>query len=504
MGELMASYGVEVDVWAYSDDKTNAIMASGDLPDIMYVTAQNLELLIDSGSVLELTEYLDQIPSLSKVQSIDTALNYIKEFRSNGTGKLYAMPTLVGPGSNDGTTERTALKIYWNYYDAIGTPEFSSMEELIPILKEIQEKFPESESGNKVYAVGSFYNPSDLNFLNGYASVLGYSGKYYKYMVAANMPEGTCEYILEEDGILYEALSWYNKLYKEGLFDPNSINMARTDHQALIGTGGADGNYILSLADSPGWEPDYMATAFDDEKIYFQNFSTYGGSNLYIVVNAETKNLEGCLRYLNFIANPDAYLSWRSLPEGEKWYVDHDNVIYPTEEGLENIKSGDLFVLSTGEEERLWNVMPICHLGTPTSYVDGEGNYREPLVHCWPEALEIKNATPQGLSWQECYGCNTVIELFEREGILYRSSKLDDAGSFVEAPSDSQQLTISALLDTIINDSWKMIYAESDADFDAIWNNMVSEAEELGAKDIYNWYCENIDNAIQIRDSLTN
>ena len=94
--------------------------------------------------------------------------------------------------------------------------------------------------------------------------------------------------------------------------------------------------------------------------------------------------------------------------------------------------------------------------------------------------------------------------MFEREGILCRESKLDDATSFLEAPSDSQQLTISALTDIIVNDAWKMIYAESDADFQAIWDNMVSEAEELGAKDLYNWCCENIDNAIQIRDSLKN
>ena len=499
MGELMASYGVEVDVWAYSDDKTNAIMASGDLPDIMYVNAQNLELLIDSGSVLELTEYLDQIPSLSKVQGLDTALNYIKEFRSNGTGELYAMPTQVGPGSNDGTTERSALKIFWEYYEAIGMPEFSSMEDLIPILKEIQEKFPESENGNKVYAVGSYYGPTEMNFITGYGTIRGYRTNYFKYMGAANMPEGTCEYLLDENSILYEALSWYNKLYREGLLDPNSINMARTDQQTKMG----DGTYILSMPDAPGWEPNYMATAFDDEKIYYRTFSSYGG-NYYVVVNAETKNLEGCLRYLNFIADPDAYLSWRSLPEGEKWYVDHDNVIYPTEEALEGYKNGEPFVTSTGEAEKLWNVPAICHYGTPTSYVDGEGNYREPIFYCWPEILEINNATPQGLSWQEHYGCDTVVELFEREGILCRESKLDDATSFLEAPSDSQQLTISALTDIIVNDAWKMIYAESDADFQAIWDNMVSEAEELGAKDLYNWCCENIDNAIQIRDSLKN
>lgn len=500
MGDLMASYGVEVDVWAYSADKTNAIMASGDLPDIMYVNAENLEILIEGDMVLELSDYLDEI-DLSKVEGIDTALNFIREFRSAGTGGVYAMPVAVGPGSNDGTTERNALKIFWKYYDAAGFPEFNTMEEIIPIVKQIQEQNPTDAMGNKVYGVGSYYAASDMHFINGYATIFGYASQYYKYMGAGNMIEGEIEYLLEEDGILHKALKWYNTMYREGLFDPNSINMDRSTHQSMISNGGENGTYILSLIDSPGWEPNYMALAFDEEKIFYPNYSPYGNSNQYIVVNAKTKNLDGCLNFLRMCADPDAYLAWRSLPDGEKWYS-KDGVAVPTEAGLEALLKGNEFTTSTGEAERLWNTNPIVNTGTPTSYKDTNGNYREPMVQNWSEVVAAKMDTENGNSWRNHYGAATTIELFESEGILKRNSRLMNANSFLESPSDEQKLIIDALADTIVTASWKMIYAETDGDFDSLWNKMISDAEGLGAKDIYDWCCENVEKAVSIKESL--
>ncbi|MCM1304935.1 MAG: hypothetical protein NC306_12655 [Butyrivibrio sp.] len=64
------------------------------------------------------------------------------------------------------------------------------------------------------------------------------------------------------------------------------------------------------------------------------------------------------------------------------------------------------------------------------------------------------------------------------------------------------QLTIDALKTTIVEASWKMVYAESEDDFNAIWDKMVSDCEGLGAQDVIDWRLADIDNAKQVRDSL--
>lgn len=57
--DYFASRGFNVEVWAYSDEKTNAILASGDMPDIMYIPAKNVDDMIESGMLLNLDDYLD-------------------------------------------------------------------------------------------------------------------------------------------------------------------------------------------------------------------------------------------------------------------------------------------------------------------------------------------------------------------------------------------------------------------------------------------------------------
>lgn len=500
--DMFAEQGLEVEVWAYSEDKTNAIMASGDLPDVMYVKDENLEILIENNMIVNLDDYLDQMPKVTSLDGMDVALNYMREFKSEGTGKLYAMPTSVGKGAEDGTTERNALKLFWNYYAEIGAPEFDSLEELIPILKEIQEQHPTDAAGNQVYAMGTYYDAKNMNYLMGYSTCFGYSSTFFNQMIAANMISGELEYLLETDGILYKALKWFNELYKEGLFDPDSINMDRATHQSMINANGQNGTYIVSLADSPGWAPYYQPAYFADEKICFPNYNTYGVKGSYLVVNANTQKLDACLRLLNMMADPDVYLVWRSMPQGEEWDIESGNVAYITDAYLDSIRNETPFVAENGEENKLFNTTAICHVGVDTSYVDQEGNILPPLAHNWPEALAVSNDSEQFQAWQELYGYDSFVELLESKGALYRESRLLNADSFVELPDDSQQLTIDTLVDTVNTAAWKMIYAESNSDFDSLWKQMVSDAEELGAIEIYDWAVENIENAVKTRDSL--
>lgn len=43
------------------------------------------------------------------------------------------------------------------------------------------------------------------------------------------------------------------------------------------------------------------------------------------------------------------------------------------------------------------------------------------------------------------------------------------------------KLTIDALRDVVVNASWKMVYAESDEEFESLWTQMVKDCEDLGA-----------------------
>ena len=64
-GEFFASRGFNLEVWAYSDERTNAILASGDLPDVMFVPEDSLDIMIQGGMLVNLDEHMDKLPTCS-------------------------------------------------------------------------------------------------------------------------------------------------------------------------------------------------------------------------------------------------------------------------------------------------------------------------------------------------------------------------------------------------------------------------------------------------------
>ena len=143
--------GLDVQVWAYSPEKTNAILASGDLPDVMYVTYKDLQSMIESGMILNLEESLDKMPHLTADPIIMTAVNYVRQFRSADTNQLWAIPALVNVPAEGTDTGRNAVRVRWDVFHAIGEPEVKDVYDLIPIMKQMMEYLPTAADGTKTW-----------------------------------------------------------------------------------------------------------------------------------------------------------------------------------------------------------------------------------------------------------------------------------------------------------------------------------------------------------------
>lgn len=507
-GDYFASRGFNVEVWAYSDEKTNAILASGDMPDIMYIPAKNVDDMIESGMLLNLDDYLDQMPHVQSYDGLDTALNYVREYRSNDTGSVYVMPLVVGDNAThylaSDTTERNAVKLNWAAYEAAGCPEITDMDSLLDATEAMLAAMPTAEDGNPMY--GTVLNSgSDTSYwacMVMWYRMQGYLEQELPYLLEENMVDGTVESILSEDSMYYQGLKWYNSAYKRGLIDPDSISNDRATQKPKV-----DNGYTITPSGYlPGWANTYMPYYVPGTKIYYNYTNTYGDSNYVIGINAKTENLEACLNFIDMLADPDAYLWIRSGPAGEIWDVDENGVATITETGIESAKkygTGGVFTTSSGEEIALWNTpWIVSDGGALTSYTDAEGNPRANMTSTWTEMLEISTDNDAVRAWQKDTGYDTWMDWLNENNAYADSSALDDITTFVSIPDDVMQLTIDSIKDVVTTASWKMVYAESDADFDALWNQMVSDCEGLGAEDIISWRLADIENAKAIRDSL--
>lgn len=509
-GDYFASRGFNVEVWAYSDEKTNAILASGEMPDIMFVPTEDLDSMIQSGMLLNLDDYLDQMPHVQAYEELHTALNYMREFRSAGTGSVYAMPLRVGDDSaylqaND-STERNGVKLNWDAYMAAGCPEITSMDNLLDATEQMLAAMPTAADGNPMY--GTVLNAgSDTLYwacMVMWYRMQGYNEQELPYLLESDMVNGTVSSILSTDSMYYKGLKWYNEAYKRGLIDPDSISNDRATQKPKVD----NGYTITPTGYLPGWATTYLPYLIPGTKVYYNYTMPYGDSNHVLAINAKTENLEACLNFLDMMADPNAYLWCRSGPAGELWDVDDNGVATVTDEGLAYAKStgrGDAngFTLSTGEEVTLWNTpWIVSDGGAMTTYTDAEGNPRPEITTAWTEMVDIFTDNDAYRSWQEATGHDSWMEWLESENAYVSQSDLDYISTFESLPDDTMQLTVDAIKDKVTTASWKMVYAETDADFDALWNQMVADCEGLGAQEIIDWRLADIENAKQIRDSL--
>lgn len=498
-GDLFAKYGVAVEAWAYSDEKTNAILSSGDLPDVMYVKPDNLATMIESGMVLNLEDYLDKLPNITSNETMMTALNYTRQYRSAGTGELYSIPTVIGekvPVTGFGNTKNMVV-VNWDCYQSIGMPEIEDQWQLIDVMKQMLEKNPVGEDGTDNY--GTLLNAgSDGEYwgnITQYFKWFGYEPTNLAYLLETDMINGELKSILDEESKYHEGLTWYNKVYREGLLDPDSINNDRqtqkskvTNMHAMVTSG--------TLQGYSGYLPVYMP----GEKLFQESWSSIYGMDDQIVISAKCKNIDAALAFVNMLADPNARFESLYGPEGDIWYLE-DGVAYLSQEYIDSTGSTNHVTLKNGEQCDTWSIWVVEDSGN-TTLMGPDGNPRPIKTGAWPEIVEKAAEEPRQKSWVEHFGYESLALQAMDAGNYFVNSDLDYIENFTTEPDDMMKLTMDAIRDKVVNASWQMVYAQTDEEFNSIWDKMVSDCEALGAQEIIDWRMADYEKAREIRDSL--
>lgn len=501
--DIFADRGFAVEVWAYSDEKTNAILASGELPDLMYVTRDNLEVMIEAGMVLNLDEYLDQMPHVTEKEELQTAMNYAREFESDGTGILYGMPTVVGGKTLSYGITKNMTVLNWDYYYGIGCPEIKDQWQLLDVMEEMLKAYPTGDDG--VQNQGTYLNAgSDTEYwanINEYLKWFGYEPTELKYLLESDMINAEYKSILNDDSKYKEGLKWYNQAYRRGLLDPDSISTDRQTQKAKVDNGHA----MVTSGTLQGYSASYKPIYMEDQKIYQESWNSIYGNKYLLIINAKSKNIDASVAFMDMLADADAYFEVKNGPEGDAvWYLDENGVCQVQQEFLDNYGKSDVkTLLSNGEEMALWSTpWLIDDNNFDTSYIGPDGEHRKVRSENWTEFIEATYNTEEWNQWKEVTGYDYYADQVMDAGNYYLTSDLDYITNFASIPDDMMKLTIDALRDVVVNASWKMVYAESDEEFESLWTQMVKDCEDLGAQDIIDWRLDDLEVAKEIRDSL--
>jgi len=493
-GEALAEHGIKLEVWAFSDEKTTAMMTSGDFPDMMFVDPAKqsdiFETLVQTDKLIDYSDYAEYLPHVlgDKVANeyITSNLDLIRNNYSAGTGKLFVLPFGVGVNSGiyaqAGTFDRNTPKLKWDVYEAIGAPEVTDMWSLIDIAEAMLKHTPTLEDGTKMY--GTFLD-NGLSTLTLWMTWKGSNSGFNPYMAEPMYATGEINYILEDDSIFKEGLKWYNEMYKRGLVDPDSISTSRADQAPKLDNGFA----MLPGGSLPGWATKYYEV-FPSDCTLVRSFVTanYGGGPS-IVIFKDSENIETCLKLVDLMADPYEWMKVYYGPEGCIWQ-EKDGVLSITDEFADWLKekgSINFFPMPDGTEYSIFNTTTLFATGTPLlDHVDINGDPLPYIPTSWPDAQAITTNNDNWNAWKETMGAEDLWDYTEKNGITVHQTTAFD-GWILDPADDSMTLTIAALKDVIDPAMWKMIYAADEAEFEAIWDAMVKDAETMGAKEVFEW-----------------
>ena len=478
---LEEKIGVRVEIIPWDSDKTQALLASRELPDIgKYYLNGSVANVIDTGLLLDLTPYLDQIPNYSEVWT--DSVKYMTEVVCEGKG-LYALPLELGtynsfpidPGCYD-------VALRWDVYEAIGAPEINGLDDLIDVLAQMMEYMPYTEDGTKTWGIIAFSNwdgsggmwPAyKIPYIEGTMFNVGSSLMEYD----TRTKELTA--MISEDSSYMRGVKFIYDCQQAGILDPDSSTQTYEATQAKLKSGAAmcvmAGNYVdiynsteHGNAENPSG---YLPLCADWIYPIVSSENKLGSATGVVCVSASTDKLDACLKFLNELYDEETMLTMYNGPRGEMWDIVDGKLVsldgfwemYNT--GSYTLASGE--VLQTGQ---FW-----CQWGLTN---DNMTSYGEPIRQTeWSTTALAATDTKIYDMWRETTGYDLPINGYREMGNLCYNTRIT---AFLPTLDEEMTLVRTSVGEKVVAYSWKMAYAADETEFWSLYEQMRAECVALG------------------------
>ncbi len=472
--------------------------AAGSLGDLIITGAEGgrLENMVKAGLLMDMTKLLQDKDVL---KNYGTAIQ--KANADAGQEGIYVLPSEISNQSpmvpTEGTDPLVAPYVRWDAYRAVGYPKIRTLEDWIPVMKQLQEKIPKSDSGKKTYAI-SLFKDWDSNMMvcaKNYASFYGYNELGF---VLSKADGSDFQDILDEDGQYLRALHFLFKANQEGLVDPESVSQ----NYDMLSDKYRDGQILTSIWSWQGRDlyngeidaaegrthkelgKGFYPALIEDSQCYSNGCYSQGNAKLVIAVGSSAKDPQRMADFIDWLYSPEGMeMAGQSAgtggPRGLTWEM-KDGVPVYTQFGTQALPSNDIPVPKewNGESSASWRDGVSALNFKALSPVDIDPTTKEPyMTAMWSSVLE-KNNAPIDLDWQDyADGAKTTIEFLTSKGALAVAP-----GTSYMAPQEATDIAVlrNKCQSVIVSQSWNMVFAKDEEEFDRLLQDMKETVNGLG------------------------
>ncbi|QFR22396.1 extracellular solute-binding protein [Schleiferilactobacillus harbinensis] len=442
--------------------------------------------LIKSGLIVDMTPYAKNMKYITKYKAATEELNKIADQKSGIWGVPSGVSTASPTEPSEGNDPTFGPYIRWDLYKQVGYPKLKTLSDLLPVLKEMQDKARQQTGDKKIYAM-SLFKDWDGNMMNNAKQPTTFYGYDEMGFVLAKADGSDYQSITQSNGEYEKALQFFNKANQMGLVDPESSTQNYDTMYAKYQQGKVLFSFWPWLGQA-AYNTDknkeagrgFEIAPVQDMKIFSYGATPNGGST-FIAVGSKAKNKARLVKFINWLYSPEGVyassaqtngsagikgLTWK-LVNGKPTLTDFGNKVFfggganvPKNYGGGAYKDG------------------VAALNYPTESVqdiDPNTGYAY-NANMWPSTL-AKNTTPLDKDWSaHMGGAKTTMDYLKKNNKIL----VAPGASYVQPDEESQVSTLRGQIKTqIVNSSWKMVYAKSDSEFNSLFKQMQTTVNGL-------------------------
>ena len=459
----------------------------GNLGDIVVVDKKDFSDLVKANLVRDIS---DKLPECTNIMQFKTQIDVYNKGLTGEDGKYYGIPSEMTDTSPTTLTDDVIYSspmLRWDLYTEIGRPQIADLDGLLDALKQIQDLHPTNEAGDPAYALTLWADWDGNDNMIGIANVVQLTTWYGEKIKQSAIlkPDNTFVEIYDRDAAYYKLTKFLNKAYQMGLVDPESGEQDWTSVMNKLQTGRA---YLMWYS----WEVGFWnsvdrlnnGTAFIfipvADQLYYADADRYYGSDRMFGIGSkvEGEKYDRIMAFLDWYASPEGVTFQHAGIEGLNYTVGEDGKFVPYKDNalMDNLPVPEEYGgggYNDGNNAiNQWIASSIC-----VNPITGE-RYAQKF---W-QSYKDMTMTQMKKEWQEYFQAEDAVDYMNKNGQLLASPSVD-----FTPPSDSNDIA-AIRLDVnkqLCTYTWQLIFAETDEDFELLWDKMVEKMDGFGYKDLY-------------------
>ncbi|MGW9585051.1 ABC transporter substrate-binding protein [Microbacterium sp. NPDC055455] len=479
------------------DTLYNTRVAAGELGDLIIVNkGEQLDELVQGGLVLDAADYY---PAMESVSKFDKAVEHLND----GKDGVFAFPSSVSSlkptEPSEGLNPTFGPFVRWDYYKELGYPDVGTLEDLLPVLADMQAAHPTTDNGQPVYGF-SLFKDWDGNMMVTAKQPACFYGYDEIGFVLAKADGSDYQGILDPDGEYMRSLKLYFDANQLGLVDPESTTQNYDtlfskfqNGQVLFSWWPWLGQSAFNTEENMAAGKGFQMVPMEDQEIFSYGAEAYGGKPIF-AIGSKAEDPERIAAFIDWLYSAEgayannAQTGASAGPQGLTWDVNDAGEPELTDFGKQ------VFLEGGGTVPEEWGggdyadgvsalnisaVLPIevdTETGFPYSYT------------FWP-TYQAAIANPLTEDWSAKMGGATST----MEYLQTNDQVLVAPGASYAPPADSSEIeTLRNQVKEIVKQfSWQMVFADSEAKFESLRDELIETANGLGYEKVLEFDMEN-------------